>query len=39
MAKVNAQRDIKSTDRAIGELTFELYGLSDLEIKTIEEKV
>lgn len=35
---MRVEREIESTDRAIDNLVFELYGLSEEEIKIVEEK-
>ena len=34
--KERVKREIESTDRAIGRLVYELYGLSEDEVKVVE---
>ena len=36
--KTMLEREIESTDKAIDQLVYELYGLTDEEIRIVEEK-
>jgi len=36
--KGNPQREIESTDQAIDSLVYQLYGLTEVEIKFVEEQ-